>query len=178
MQRGPAVWLLPYLNYPFLPLHPLKARSYMLSHVRLCNPMDCSPPGSSVHGVFQARVLEWVAISFSRESSQPRDGTQHLLHLLHWQVDSSAQAPPKKPILTNSILKYRMVISPIYKAVQMLKENLYFHMTLFLITMKVFCQCFPLGVLQYLVLYLHLYSILSLFLYRMLQNVQFHFLNV
>ena len=32
----------------------------------LCNPMDCSPPGSSIHGIFQARVLEWVAISFSR----------------------------------------------------------------------------------------------------------------
>ena len=41
----------------------------------LCNPMDCSIPGSSVHGIFQARVLEWVAISFSRESSQPRDRT-------------------------------------------------------------------------------------------------------
>ena len=37
----------------------------------LCNPMDCSLPGSSVHGVFQARVLEWVAISFSRGSSLP-----------------------------------------------------------------------------------------------------------
>ena len=42
----------------------------------LCNPMDCSPPGSSVHGIFQARILEWVAISFSRGSSQPRDRTQ------------------------------------------------------------------------------------------------------
>ena len=31
----------------------------------LCNPMDCNPPGSSVHGIFQARILEWVAISFS-----------------------------------------------------------------------------------------------------------------
>ena len=41
----------------------------------LCNPMDCSPKGSSVHGIFQARILEWVAISFSRGSSQPRDGT-------------------------------------------------------------------------------------------------------
>ena len=41
----------------------------------LCNPMDCSPPGSSVYGIFQARVLEWVAISFSRGSSQPRDWT-------------------------------------------------------------------------------------------------------
>ena len=40
----------------------------------LSDPMDCSlPPGSSVHGILQARTLEWVAISFSRESSQPRD---------------------------------------------------------------------------------------------------------
>ena len=35
----------------------------------LCNPMDCSPPGSSVHGILQARILEWVAISSSRGSS-------------------------------------------------------------------------------------------------------------
>ena len=40
-----------------------------------CNPMDCIPLGSSIHGIFQARVLEWVAISFSRGSSQPRDWT-------------------------------------------------------------------------------------------------------
>ena len=45
-------------------------------HTTLCDPMDCSPPGSSVHGIFQARILEWVAISFSRGSSQPRDRTQ------------------------------------------------------------------------------------------------------
>ena len=42
----------------------------------LCDPVDCSSPGSSVHGILQARVLEWVAISFSRASSQPRDRTQ------------------------------------------------------------------------------------------------------
>ena len=42
----------------------------------LCDPMDCSPPGSSVHGIFQARTLEWVGIPFSRGSSQPRDQTQ------------------------------------------------------------------------------------------------------
>ena len=41
----------------------------------LCDPMDCSLQGSSVHGIFQARVLEWVAISFSRGSSRPRDRT-------------------------------------------------------------------------------------------------------
>ena len=39
-------------------------------------PMDCSLPGSSVHGIFQVRILEWVAISFSRRSSQSRDRTQ------------------------------------------------------------------------------------------------------
>ena len=41
-----------------------------------CDPMDCSSPGSSVHGIFQARILEWVAIPFSRRSSWPRDQTQ------------------------------------------------------------------------------------------------------
>ena len=41
----------------------------------LCDPMDCSPPGSSVWLIILARTLEWVAISFSRESSQPRDWT-------------------------------------------------------------------------------------------------------
>ena len=39
----------------------------------LCDPMGCSPPGSSVHGISQARILEWVAISFSRGSSRPKD---------------------------------------------------------------------------------------------------------
>ena len=49
------------------------------SHCRyptLCNPVDCSLPGSSVHGILQARILEWVAISFSRGSPRPRDWTQ------------------------------------------------------------------------------------------------------
>ena len=39
----------------------------------LCDPMDCSPPGSSVHGISQVRILEWVAISFFRGFSQPRN---------------------------------------------------------------------------------------------------------
>ena len=45
------------------------------SCLTLCEPMDCSLPGSSVHGICQARILEWVAISFSRGSSRPRDQT-------------------------------------------------------------------------------------------------------
>ena len=48
----------------------------MLSRVQLfCDPVDCSPPVSFVYGIFQARILEWVAISFSRGSSRPRDWT-------------------------------------------------------------------------------------------------------
>ena len=39
----------------------------------LCDPVDCGLPGFSVHGILQSRVLEWAAVSFSRESSQPRD---------------------------------------------------------------------------------------------------------
>ena len=46
------------------------------SCLTLCDPMDCSLPGSSIHGIFQTRILKWVAISFSRESSQLRDKTQ------------------------------------------------------------------------------------------------------
>ena len=42
----------------------------------LCDPVDCSPPDSSIHGILQARVLEWVAISFSRGSFRPRDRTE------------------------------------------------------------------------------------------------------
>ena len=54
----------------------IKVKVKSLSRVWLCDPMDCSLPGSSIHGIFQAIVLEWVAISFSRGSSWPRDRTQ------------------------------------------------------------------------------------------------------
>ena len=46
------------------------------SCLTLCDPMDCSVAGSSVHGIFQTRILEWVAVAFSKGSSQPRDQTQ------------------------------------------------------------------------------------------------------
>ena len=59
----------------------------------LCNPMDCSLSGSSVHGIFQARVLEWIAISFSRGSSQPRNRTW----VSALQADALPSEPPGKP---------------------------------------------------------------------------------
>ena len=58
--------------------------------------MDSSLPGSSVHGILQARILEWVAIPFSRGSSQPRSQTG----LLHWQTDSLPSEPLGKPNLS------------------------------------------------------------------------------
>ena len=54
-------------------LSPQSMSAYMLSCDQLCGPMDCTLPGSLVHGLSQARILEWVAISFSRGSCRPRD---------------------------------------------------------------------------------------------------------
>ena len=53
--------------------------AHSLSRVRLWDPMDCSPPGSSVHGIFQSGILEWVAVSSSRGSSWPRIGLETLV---------------------------------------------------------------------------------------------------
>ena len=60
-----------------------------------CDPMDCSPPGSSVHGILQARILEWVAIPFSRGSSHP--GIKFTSPAL--QTDSLPSEPIGKPTL-------------------------------------------------------------------------------
>ena len=59
--------------------HPLGLSPYRKREVKaalvLCDPTDWSPPGSSVHGILQARIVEWVAILFSRGSSPPKDQT-------------------------------------------------------------------------------------------------------
>ena len=65
----------------------------------LCNPMDCSLPGSPVHGILQARILEWLAMLSFRGSSQPRYQT-HISCLLHWQTGSLPLTPPGKPSST------------------------------------------------------------------------------
>ena len=71
---------IPFINIPYRIYHKDKSRKVVynmyknrlvlvLSHVRLfCDPMDSSPPGSSVHGILQARILEWVVIPFSRRT--------------------------------------------------------------------------------------------------------------
>ena len=55
---------------------PLGALSHAQSHLALCDPADCSQPGTSVRGIFQARILEWVAMPSSRRSSRLRDQTR------------------------------------------------------------------------------------------------------
>ena len=57
-------------------IHKMLGTQSLHSCLTLCDAMDCSPPGSSNHGIFLGRILEWVAISSSRGSSQPRDQTQ------------------------------------------------------------------------------------------------------
>ena len=74
-----------------------------------CDPKDCSLPGSSIHGILQARILEWVAISFSRGSSRPRDwtrvshtadrlftvwATREALQSADWETKETAPATP------------------------------------------------------------------------------------
>ena len=77
---------------------------YLLSCVQIfCDLMDCSPLASSVHGILQARILEWVAISFSRGSSQPRDwtcisyiGRRILYHWVTWEAPNNKEWNPDK----------------------------------------------------------------------------------
>ena len=71
--NGEASWVTEHAQDGYLPLE--SESEVAQSCPTLCDPMDCSPPGSSVHVISQARVLEWVAISFSRGSSGPRDWT-------------------------------------------------------------------------------------------------------
>ena len=81
--RGPrgfwGVWEFSVLEWLSLLLEALKTWKWKLIALlclTLCDPMDGSPPGSSVHGILQARILEWVTIFFSKGSSWPRDWTQ------------------------------------------------------------------------------------------------------
>ena len=75
-----------------LPLVKVKVLVAQL-HLTLCDLMDCSPPGSSVHGILQARILEWVTISYSRESSARMEPGSPTL-----QADSLPSEPPGKPL--------------------------------------------------------------------------------
>ena len=67
------------------------------SRLTLCGPSDCSPPGSSVHEIFQARILEWASMPSSRDSFPTQGSNPCLLHLVPRQVGSLPGEPPLLP---------------------------------------------------------------------------------
>ena len=73
--------------------------------------MDCIPPGSSLHGIFQAKILEWVAISYSRGSLNPS-----LLHLLPWAGGFFISVPPGKPFIPLVVPKQIVLRSSSYNS--------------------------------------------------------------
>ena len=80
----------------------------------LCNPMNCSPPGSLVHGIFQARILEWVTMPSSRGSSWPRDQT-HISWISCIAGQFFAIEPPGKPKLDPYLMPYSKANSTLNK---------------------------------------------------------------
>ena len=81
---------------------------------RLWNPRDCSLPGSSVHRILQARILEWVAIPFSRGSSQPRDWTQ----VSCLQADTLSSEPPGSDFIQTTQVQFlgrELLITSLFK---------------------------------------------------------------
>ena len=110
----PANWNIQYFywNLNLLSLFNISAQSCLT----LCDPMDCSLPGSSLHGILQARILEWVAISFSKGSSHARDRTcvscipcigRRILY--HWQPSFKEES--KKVGLKLNIQKMKIMVS-------------------------------------------------------------------
>ncbi|CAI9151211.1 unnamed protein product [Rangifer tarandus platyrhynchus] len=68
-----------YISFLYVCMHEVA------SVLSLCDPVDCSPSDSSIHGILQTRKLEWVAMPSSRGSSQPQGSNRSLLHPLHWR---------------------------------------------------------------------------------------------
>ena len=78
-------------------------KSVVWSYPTLCDPMDCNPPGSSIHGIFHARILKWGAISFSRGSFKPRSPAL--------QTDSLPSELPGKLMKCPNHQKYQITMS-------------------------------------------------------------------
>ena len=100
------------------------AHSVTQSCLTLCNPIDCSPPGSSFHGIFQAGMLEWVAISYSRGSSGSRDwthvscisfiGRQILYYWATWEAPQIQHGWPQNQYWRGDLIHKWLAQPPIY----------------------------------------------------------------
>ena len=177
---GAASWcltLIPLCTPPFLSLGPshrlihtsfvlfcMHAKSFQLC-LTLCDPMDCSPPGSSVQGIPQARILEWGVLLFSKGSSRPRERT----HLRHWQAGSSPQVPPGKPwcFLGTQHPLWKALLSSHYPSVPPVSSS---SLLIFKVPAKIFClQLSFIQLFETRELHLLLYSsryLLRVFIYR------------
>ena len=87
----------PDCYYEIIVPSPCMHAKLIQSCLTLCDFMDCSPPGSSVHGILQTRILEWVTMPSSKGSSWPRDRNHIFYVSLRWQVGSWPLEPPGKP---------------------------------------------------------------------------------
>ena len=96
-----------------------------LSRVWLCDSVDCSPPGFPIHGILQASILEWVAISSSRGSSRPRDWTciSCLAHIDRWVLTTVLPGKPVYCILGSICWKQ----CPLWSSFLPLEETEVFH---------------------------------------------------
>ena len=89
----------------------------------LCDPVDCSLPGFFVHGILQARILEWFTISFSRGSSQPRDGTR-ISHIVGRCLNLWATREVNRvqiPYNTSDSIKHRIIWYEIFITLKLKK---------------------------------------------------------
>ena len=85
----------------------------LLSSLTLCDPIDCSLPGSSVYRILQARMLEWVAMPSSRGPSQPRDRFHvSCASFLHWQASSLPLVPPGMFPFSNNNQIFQPLLTP------------------------------------------------------------------
>ena len=97
-----------------------------LSCLTLSDRMDCSPPGSSVHGIFQARILEWVTISSSRGSSQPRDRTQVSCIASGFFTAEPSGKPPGMVLLIYCWIRFANMLLRIFALMFICNIGLYF----------------------------------------------------
>ena len=97
-----------YFSPSLLFLMELGSSAVTQSCLTLCNPVNCSPPGSSVLGILQAEIWEWVAIPFFRGFSQPKDWTPSPA----LQADSLPSEPPGKPLITRSSPHFSTILNP------------------------------------------------------------------
>ena len=106
-----SIWEYYFCSFVYL-TYVLCCSRLLQSCLTIWDHMDCSPSGFSVHGILQARILEWVAVLSSKGSSQPS--------LLHWQQHSLPLSVPGKPYLTYSskqkqqLLKLHFVVSKFF----------------------------------------------------------------